>query len=169
MLLKLATARRLPSTRLCVRADQSAEQKSHVRWRIRCFPVHHSISKHTVMRYAQSAFVCWFAWYIMPYYWHMAVAKTRAVIVSLPVGESITEAVHSFVTVNGLDHGEKPSKYSLLCLAYFEEDVSHQIVGQDSQKRRAAKSERKKVSKYQNHCGICRYELCTVNILEGTG
>ena len=51
-----------------------------------------------------------------------------------------------FITVDGPDHGWKPSKYSLFCLAHFEEscfeescfeeDVSYHIVGQDPHKRR---------------------------------
>ena len=76
--------------------------------------------------------------------------------------------MHGLVTVDGLDHGWKPTKYSLLCLAHFEEscfveDVSHRILSgsmsaetsaifthrsQSSKPRtfsveRAAKSERK--------------------------
>ena len=67
--------------------------------------------------------------------------KKRPVIASLPVGETRIKAVHGFVTVEGLDHGWKPSKYGLLCLAHseescFEEDASHRIVGEDPHKRR---------------------------------
>ena len=67
--------------------------------------------------------------------------KQRAVIVSLPAGQTRTEAVYGFVTVDELDNGWKPSKYNLLCLGHFkescfEEDISHRIVGQDPQKRR---------------------------------
>ena len=80
--------------------------------------------------------------------------------------------------MEGLDHGWKPSKYSLPFLAYFEErcfetDVSRRIVGRDPRRvlkhgavhtifshqpqsskpwtsciERTAKSEREKVSKY---------------------
>ena len=111
------------------------------------------------------------------------VKKQRVVIVAFPIGEPRTEAVHGFVNVYGLDHGWKPSKCSLLCLALFERKVrkrgcfspysgsrsaettssfeasscandkfSHRP--QSSKPRtfsieRAAKSERKKVNKYQ--------------------